>query len=304
MGDRVMSTLTLNGDVSGFVNISSPTTPSSYTITLPTAAPTANGQYLSATTAGVASWSTLGPATYATLVGYTTTATAAGTTTLTASSTYNQFFTGTTTQTIVMPDVTTLAAGWTFHISNNSTGTLTVNSSGGNLISTCLPGTSLQLVCILTTGTTAASWDYELVGFTTPTGTGNVVLATSPSITTATLTNPTITNYVETYYNIGTVTSTVTIDLTNGTFQNLTMTSATALTVTLPTATAGKSFILILRQPASGTANAVSWAASPPVKWSGGTAPTITATVAKADILTFVSDGTNWYGSYVQNYTP
>ena len=305
MGDRLMSQVALNGDVSGYVNIASPSAPTSWTLTLPTAVPTANGQYLVATTAGVASWATFGGASgYASLVVYTTTATAAGTTTLTASSTYNQFFTGTTTQTVVMPDVTTLTTGWTYHISNNSTGNLTVNSSGGNLISTVLPGTSLQVVCILTTGTTAASWDYELAGFTTPTGTGNVVLATTPTLTTPVLTNPTITNYVETYYDIGTVTSTVTPVLSNGTVQNLTMTSATALTVTMPTAVAGKSFILILRQPASGTANAVSWAASPPVKWSGGTAPTITATVAKADVLTFVCDGTNWYGSYVQNYTP
>jgi hypothetical protein len=304
MGDRVMSQLTLNGDVSGYVTVQSPSAPTSWTLTLPSAAPTANGQYLSATTGGVASWSTLGPATYATLVGYTTTVTSASPVTLTASSTYNQFFTGSTAQTVVLPVVSTLAQGWTYQITNTSTANLTVNSSGSNLVATVIPGTTVVFVCILTSGTTAASWNYEVNGFAAQTGTGNVVLATSPSITTATLTNPTITNYVETYYNIGTVTSTVTIDITNGTFQSLTMTSATALTVTLPTATAGKSFILIVRQPASGTANAVSWAASPPVKWSGGTAPTITATVAKADILTFVCDGTNWYGSIVQNYTP
>ena len=290
-----MSTLTLNGDVSGFVNISSPSAPTSYTITLPTAAPSANGAYLSATTAGVASWSSLGPATYATLVGYTSTATAGTTTTLTATSTYNQFFTGSTTQTIQLPDVTTLALGWTFHISNNSTGTLTVTSSGGNTISTVLAGTSLQLVCIAITGTTAASWDYELVGFTTPTGTGNVVLATNP-----TLTKPTITNYVETPYS-ATVGASVTIDLANGTVQILTMTSATSLAVTMPTSpVSGQSFILILKQPSSGTANAVTWST---VKWSGGTTPTVTATVGKADVFTFVYDGTNWYGSYVQNYT-
>jgi hypothetical protein len=58
MGDRVMATLTLNGDVSGFVNIASPTTPTSYTITLPIAAPSTSGAFLSATTAGVASWTT------------------------------------------------------------------------------------------------------------------------------------------------------------------------------------------------------------------------------------------------------
>jgi hypothetical protein len=38
--------------------------------------------------------------------------------------------------------------------------------------------------------------------------------------------------------------------------------------------------------------------------WNSSGAPTITATVGKMDILTFVSDGTNWYGSYSQGYTP
>jgi hypothetical protein len=40
------------------------------------------------------------------------------------------------------------------------------------------------------------------------------------------------------------------------------------------------------------------------VKWNSAGAPTITATAGKMDILTFVSDGTNWYGSYSQGYTP
>ena len=31
---------------------------------------------------------------------------------------------------------------------------------------------------------------------------------------------------------------------------------------------------------------------------------TITATAGKMDILSFFSDGTNWYGSYSQGYTP
>ena len=292
-----MATLTLNGDVSGFVNIASPTTPTSYTITLPTAAPAANGAYLSATTAGIASWSTLGSATYATIVGYTTTVTSASPVTLTSSSTFYQFFTGSTAQTVVLPVTSTLATGWTFNIVNNSTANITVNSSGSNLVATCIPGTTLRLVCILTSGTTAASWDFEVVGVTTVTGTGSAVFATSPTLSSPTLTGA----YVETPYS-ATVGATVTLNLTtNGTFQILTMTSATNLAVTMPTAVSGQSFILILRQPASGTANAVTWTT---VKWSGGTTPTVTATVGKADIFTFISDGTNWYGSYVQNYTP
>jgi hypothetical protein len=69
----------------------------------------------------------------------------------------------------------------------------------------------------------------------------------------------------------------------------------------MPTATAGKSFILLLKQPASGTATTATFTG---VKYPSTGAPTITGTVGKMDILTFVADGTNWYGSYIQGYTP
>jgi hypothetical protein len=108
----------------------------------------------------------LAAATIATL-GYTTTATAAGTTTLTASSTATQFFTGTTTQTVVLPVTSTLTQGQQFTIHNNSTGAITINSSGSNLVATADANTTTILTCILTSGTTAASWDADLTGFTT-----------------------------------------------------------------------------------------------------------------------------------------
>jgi hypothetical protein len=109
---------------------------------------------------------TLAAATISTL-GYTTTVTAAGTTTLTASSTATQFFTGATTQTVVLPVTSTLIAGQEFVIHNNSTGSVTVNSSGANLVGTLTANTTATITCILTTGTTAASWDFDLTGFTT-----------------------------------------------------------------------------------------------------------------------------------------
>lgn len=89
---------------------------------------------------------------------YTTTATAAGTTTLTSSSNQQQFFTGTTTQTVVLPVTSTLALGYGFEIFNNSTGIVTVNSSGANLVQSMAAGSKLEVICILTSGTTAASW--------------------------------------------------------------------------------------------------------------------------------------------------
>ena len=95
--------------------------------------------------------------------GYTTTATAASTTTLTVGSTYQQFFTGTTTQNVVLPVTSTLALGQPFYIVNNSTGVVTVKSSGGNTIQAMAANTTLLVTCILQTGTTATSWyaDYN-----------------------------------------------------------------------------------------------------------------------------------------------
>lgn len=115
-----------------------------------------------------------------------------------------------------------------------------------------------------------------------------------------TLTNPTITSYVETVVPIGTVTTANTISLTSGTVQTATLTASTACTFTMPTNVAGKSFVVLLKQPSTtglGTATFTS------VKWPIAGAPTITPTAGKMDILTFVADGTNWYGSYVQGFT-
>jgi hypothetical protein len=92
------------------------------------------------------------------LEGYATTATAAGTTTLVVGSKQLQYFTGTLTQSVVLPVTSTLVLGQSFTITNNSTGFVTVNSSGSNVISVLTPGTSGTFTCILTSGTTAASW--------------------------------------------------------------------------------------------------------------------------------------------------
>lgn len=128
--------------------------------------------------------------------------------------------------------------------------------------------------------------------------TGNDLTQT---LTNKTLTNPTVTNYVETVVAIGTVTTSNTITLTNGTVQTATLTASTACTFTMPTATAGKSFVLLLKQAAS-TGNGT--ATFTGVKWGTAGAPTITATAGKMDILSFIADGTNWYGSAAQGYTP
>jgi hypothetical protein len=66
----------------------------------------------------------------------------------------------------------------------------------------------------------------------------------------------------------------------------------------MPTATAGKSFILILTQAATGMTTATFTG----VKWADGLAPTITATASAVDILSFVANGSVWYGSASQAF--
>jgi len=100
---------------------------------------------------------------------------------------------------------------------------------------------------------------------------------------------------------IGTVGAAHTFDLANGTLQTATLTSATACTFTMPTATAGKRFTLLIKQPASGSTTTATFTG---VKWPAGTGPTITATLGRLDIINFVADGTNWYGTFNQNFTP
>ena len=129
-------------------------------------------------------------------------------------------------------------------------------------------------------------------GVTTSTGTVNVVLSTSPTITT-----PVITGFTETVVAIGTVGASHTFTITTGTVQTATLTASTPCTFTMPTATAGKSFILKLTQAATGMTTATFTG----VKWSGGTAPTITATASAVDLISFIADGTSWFGSAIQN---
>jgi len=122
------------------------------------------------------------------VLGYSSTATAGATTTLTNTSNNQQLFTGTTTQTVVMPVASTMTVGTRYLIENNSTGVVTVQSSGLNTIATIPGGISIKITNVLNSGTTAASWDYEYVGFGAVTGTGSAVLATSPSIASPTIT--------------------------------------------------------------------------------------------------------------------
>jgi len=126
--------------------------------------------------------------------GYATTVTAVGTTTLIVSSHCQQFFTGITTQIVVMPVVSTLTLGRNWQIINNSTDLITVNSSGGNAIVIVAGGTSAILTCILLSGTDAASWSVSYQGISIVTGkklTVNKIITFDSADDTSVITLPT-----------------------------------------------------------------------------------------------------------------
>jgi hypothetical protein len=151
---------------------------------------------------------------------------------------------------------------------NTPTAGSIVYGDGSNYVSTAA-GTSNQL--LVSAGSSAPTW-------------------------TSTITNPTVTNYTETVYTANSGTA-ITLDLANGTFQNITLTGNA--TITMPSAVAGKSFLLLLSQDATG-GRTVTWST---VVWPSGTAPTITSTASKRDIFSFFSNGTSWFGVTVgQNY--
>jgi hypothetical protein len=156
---------------------------------------------------------------------------------------------------------------------------------------------------IATAIATKQDYDSDLAAFALKTApTGDVVGTTdTQGLTNKTLTNPTVTNYVESVVAIGTVTSAHTLVLTSGTVQTATLTASTACTFTMPTATAGKSFILLLKQAASTGGGTATFTG---VKYNSVGTPTVTATAGKMDIFSFVSDGTNWYGNVSPGYTP
>jgi len=102
-------------------------------------------------------------------------------------------------------------------------------------------------------------------------------------------------DYIEGVVAIGNSATAKTISLANGTVQTVTLTGN--CTFTMPTAVAGKSFTVIL---STGAGSFTSTFTS--VKWPNNTAPVITTTASRWDILSFISDGTNWYGNFAQAY--
>lgn len=175
----------------------------------------------------------------------------------------------------------------------SGTGFLATTNNLSDLTNTATARTNLGVAI----GVNVQAWDADLDTWATKTAPSGTVVGTSDSqaLTNKTLTNPTVTNYLESVVAIGNSGTAKTLDLTNGTVQTVTMTGN--CTFTMPTATAGKSFVLILSTGAGSFTGTFT-----SVKWPSNVAPTITTTASRWDILTFFSDGTNWYGTSAQAF--
>lgn len=137
--------------------------------------------------------------------GLTSTATAAGTTTLTSSSTPKQVFTGTNTQTIVLPNATTLSAGDEFQITNLSSVALPLQYNDATLLEVLLQGSKTTFT-LTDNSTSNGVWvvgEPELISNTHrkmpliigPSGSTTGPTSLGNSVTTgATLSNTTVAN--------------------------------------------------------------------------------------------------------------
>ena len=102
--------------------------------------------------------------------GWNSITTAAGTTTLTVTSTYYQRFVGSTTQTVVLPNATTMALGQGFIIDNDSNGNLTLQDGALGALGIVVPGMAAFIFCE-NNSTTAGSWSgYMFVPGSGPSG--------------------------------------------------------------------------------------------------------------------------------------
>jgi hypothetical protein len=136
--------------------------------------------------------------------------------------------------------------------------------------------------------------------FTLPTGRTSIIFNDGTNINDVVtfVSSLQLNTYTEGVLVIGNTGNAVTMNIANGTV--LTATLNANCTWTMPTTVAGKSFILLLKQGSNGSYTS----SFTNVKWVNNLAPTITASNTAMDILTFISDGTNWYGNYAQGFRP
>ena len=99
---------------------------------------------------------------------------------------------------------------------------------------------------------------------------------------------------IETYAAPSISAGTLNVDLSTATVFNVSV-NANITTFTISNATSSKAQAFTLFLKGNGTGYSQTWGSS--VKWAGGSAPTLTTTLNKTDIITFVTNdgGTTWF---------
>ena len=180
-------------------------------------------------------------------------------------------------------------------LNNNSTGqnntavgsyALSTNTTGNN--NTAI-GASADVSYANLTNATA-------IGYNARVGTSNTIQLGNTSVTNVNTSGAiTAKNYITTVpANITAATTTV-LDFSTGNILKVSL-GANITTLSVTNATAGTYLLEIIQGGTYTVAFPAAW------KWSGGLAPTITATSGKTDIITIVYDGTTYFASAVQNF--
>lgn len=175
-----------------------------------------------------------------------------------------------------------------------------VTVSSGSVNGITSNGSTFSNVTIVSgSGNSLSLTNTTLTTSTINGGTSNGITQSNVTIISGSVGNVTVNGYTEAITTgFGDTGSANTINISNTTI--ITANLSASCVFTMPTATAGKSFTMLLKTGAgsrTGTFTGVRWN-------SGNTAPTVTATANRMDIFTFVADGSVWYGSYSQNYVP
>jgi hypothetical protein len=225
------------------------------------------------------------------------------TATLTNASNYIQHIYGGSGTTFTLPSTATMTFGEGFLFVNTSGATSTVNTSTSALVGT-VPNNTTMFVYVVNTGSNAAtSWVLTRT-FTDITGTGSVILSTSPTISAPTLSGATtstgsivLKDIRETVYTGGSTTGTITPDVANGSIQSITLTGSITWNG-LGNPVSGQSLTMVITQPASGGPYTLT---STGLKFSGGSKTLSTAANA-VDIITVSYIGNTHYASLAKGF--
>lgn len=93
--------------------------------------------------------------------------------------------------------------------------------------------------------------------------------------------------------------STITWNVANGGNGVVTLASA-GRTLSITNPVVGYSYTVRIIQGSGGSKTITTWPAN--TKWAGGTAPTLSTTAGQYDLVSFIWDGTNYYGTYQNNF--